>query len=290
MKKICPYCKSNINYLNHQQYAGHCAGCKLNPNFINRMNKLFLSNKIRFNKHEYIFKCKKCNKEYKLILTNNQYKNNIYRKHCSRHCANIKICSEKKKENLHNLMKGKKYGLINHYPCSKEHKQILSIKLKQYYSIPENILKRSIIMKNSEKVKLAHNNPEYKLKCSNNAKENNFGGKRNSKRFWYKNICLDSSYELRVAEDLDKNNIKWIRPTRIKYFDKNNVYHYYLPDFYLSDYNIYLDPKNDYLINKDSEKIKLVEEQNKINIIILNKNELNWNIIQEKIRAFGVDS
>ena len=73
--------------------------------------------------------------------------------------------------------------------------------------------------------------------------------------------------------------------------DSNGLKHRYYPDFYLPDYNVYLDPKNDYLINNkskrfgitDVEKIKLVENQNKIRIIILDKENLTWESIKEKI-------
>lgn len=58
--------------------------------------------------------------------------------------------------------------------------------------------------------------------------------------------------------------------------------HRYTPDFYLPEYDIYLDPKNDYLINNinpslgynDVEKIKKVSTQNNIKILILDVNSL----------------
>lgn len=64
--------------------------------------------------------------------------------------------------------------------------------------------------------------------------------------------------------------------------------HRYYPDFYLPKYNVYLDPKNDFLINHatkrfgitDSEKIKKVSEQNNVKIVILDKNNLNWQNIK----------
>lgn len=67
--------------------------------------------------------------------------------------------------------------------------------------------------------------------------------------------------------------------------------HYYTPDFYLPDYNLYLDPKNDFLINNinpklgyaDSYKIEQVMLQNNIRIIILNKEQLSWDYIKQQI-------
>ena len=59
--------------------------------------------------------------------------------------------------------------------------------------------------------------------------------------------------------------------------------HTYTPDLYLPDYNVYLDPKNDFLIENinptlgysDKDKINWVMEQNGVRVIILNKNQLD---------------
>jgi hypothetical protein len=64
----------------------------------------------------------------------------------------------------------------------------------------------------------------------------------------------------------------------------------------LPDFDVYLDPKNDYLINNvnprfgitDIEKIKKVELQNNIKVFILNKDELTWDIIKEKIEKNNI--
>lgn len=132
---------------------------------------------------------------------------------------------------------------------------------------------------------------EYKQKMSKLAFERHLGGWHTSKTIEYKETKLDSSYELEVAKTLDENQVKWERPTYFLWEDSNGLKHRYYPDFYLPDYNVYLDPKNDYLINNkskrfgitDVEKIKLVEKQNKIRIIILDKQNLTWESIKEKI-------
>lgn len=99
-----------------------------------------------------------------------------------------------------------------------------------------------------------------------------------SKRTYYKNVMLDSSYEVIVAKNLDENNIKWIRPKSLIWID-NEQKRRYIPDFYLPKYNVYLDPKNDFLIKKDKRKIKLTMENNNVKIIVLNKNQLTWDSI-----------
>ena len=113
---------------------------------------------------------------------------------------------------------------------------------------------------------------------SRNLNENAFY----SKRTVYNGITLDSSYELKVAQDLDKNGILWIRPKSLKWNDNGQI-RIYIPDFYLPDYDIYLDPKNDYLIKKDKRKIRLAEEYNNVKIFVIDKNTLCWDKIKKVI-------
>jgi len=75
-----------------------------------------------------------------------------------------------------------------------------------------------------------------------------------------KEVILESSWEVIVAEYLDSKNIKWIRPGFIKWFDDEGKTRRYFPDFYLVDYDFYLDPKNPYCQDKDKEKIKKVSQ------------------------------
>ena len=132
----------------------------------------------------------------------------------------------------------------------------------------------------------------YKNHMSNIAKERELGGFNMRKSgIVYNNIKLDSSYEVEVAKSLDEHVVQWVRPKRIPYHYADGSLHYYTPDFYLPDYDVYLDPKNDYLIEHvneftgmtDVEKIQRVMNENNIKIIILDKNSLTWNKIKELI-------
>ena len=143
-------------------------------------------------------------------------------------------------------------------------------------------------LKISEKSKGRKHTEESKSILSKIAKERGFGGITQSRWIDYKGKKLGSSYELTVAKSLDENNIKWDTCKRFNYIDPNGKARTYTPDFYLPEYNVYLDPKNDFLINKinpalgfnDCEKIRRVEEQNNIKVIVLNKNQLQWNNIK----------
>lgn len=96
-------------------------------------------------------------------------------------------------------------------------------------------------------------------------------------------VHMDSSWEVKVAEDLDANRIDWLRPQSFPWQDKEGKDRRYYPDFYLPKYDVYLDPKNDYLIKKDKDKIERVCKQNKVRVMILNKDELNWASILRRL-------
>ena len=127
-----------------------------------------------------------------------------------------------------------------------------------------------------------------KLKLSEAAKKNGLGGITQSRWIHYQGKTLGSSYELCLAEDLDKHNIKWDTCSRFTYIDPYGKLRTYTPDIYLIDYDVYLDPKNDFLIKEinpalgfnDCEKIKLVEQQNDITVHVLNKEQLTWTYIK----------
>jgi len=111
-----------------------------------------------------------------------------------------------------------------------------------------------------------------------NAKKQGFGGYREnagrSKKFkvvdsFGKETTLQSTYELKCFEILTQLKINWFRPKALKYDGKN-----YFADFYLPDYDLYLDPKNNYKAKLDSEKINKVIEQNAVSVFILLENEL----------------
>ena len=115
------------------------------------------------------------------------------------------------------------------------------------------------------------------------AKKNKLGGWHTSRRFYYNGIRLDSTYELTFAKSLDSNNVKWKRPEPFLYRIGKEEHRYY-PDFFLPEYGVYVDTKNDYLMNHvnprygltDKQKIDLVSEQNDVKIFILDKDNLSW--------------
>lgn len=76
--------------------------------------------------------------------------------------------------------------------------------------------------------------------------------------YFYKGIRMDSSWEVQVAEILDEYNVRWIRPKPVKYL--HDIERNYFPDFYLPDYDLYLDPKNEYRVLTTLEKLKSIQK------------------------------
>lgn len=147
--------------------------------------------------------------------------------------------------------------------------------------------RRAHLLDGSVKIVGHPHTEETKQKLRESALRNKLGGFHFRRGINYGDVKLDSSYEVAVAKSLDENGVKWERCERFKYHDMNNRLHYYTPDFYLPDYNVYLDPKNDFLINNinpnlgfsDKEKIEWVVNQNNVKVLILDKDHLTWDNI-----------
>ena len=91
IKRVCKYCKEELEFEKAQQFGAHVRNCSCNPNREEYNKRAALSIKKHFDskKKKYIFKCKgyNCNNEIKLFLTENQYKRGRYKKYCSSFCA-----------------------------------------------------------------------------------------------------------------------------------------------------------------------------------------------------------
>jgi hypothetical protein len=74
-------------------------------------------------------------------------------------------------------------------------------------------------------------------------------------------VVLESTWELKVAKLLDSKLIRWIRPESLTWIDKKNKERQYYPDFYLNDYNLFLDPKNPYCMKLDKFKMEYIEKK-----------------------------
>ena len=271
MEKLCLYCSQLIAFEIGRDFSRHCANCKSRPNYPEKIENQRQT--ILNRRKDHTFHCNKCNQKYILNLTPFQYKHKIYRKHCSYKCSCSRIWTKAINKERSQKLKGDKNPNYN----------------------PNKFEKRTCIVCDNEFI-VIHWKKQITCKSkqclskinSQRAKERKFGGHTSKQTLYYKckegNIVyLQSSFELKTAKLLDKNKIKWIRPSPIKWVDKNNEYHWYYPDFYLVEQDIFLDPKNYYLIKKDKEKIDQIIKQNNIKLFILNEEQITQKYINNLI-------
>jgi hypothetical protein len=97
----------------------------------------------------------------------------------------------------------------------------------------------------------------------------NCGGETNYKRYHYNGVLMDSAWEVEIAQWMDEHKVRWERSRKLMFWwtDTVGAKHRYYPDFYLPDYNVYLDPKNRYLISRSREKMEAVQRENEIVIV-----------------------
>jgi len=127
-------------------------------------------------------------------------------------------------------------------------------------------------------------NPEFRKIFSDGTKRAWFEGKFNevavgqSKWFEYihsneKTYKVQGTWELAFIKWLDDNNLIFdCHKGRLKYELEKNV-HYYYPDFYVFEWNCYVDIKNDYHYSLQKEKFDALEKEGYVIKIIL-KDEL----------------
>ena len=77
-------------------------------------------------------------------------------------------------------------------------------------------------------------------------------------------LWLESSWEIEIADYLNSLKIRWIRPKHIPWIDRTGKRRRYFPDFYLPDFDLYLDPKNNYQIELTREKLDIVSSSVKL--------------------------
>lgn len=110
-------------------------------------------------------------------------------------------------------------------------------------------------------------NDEYAKKCANN---------RFGKKTEYNGIIFRSRIEAAYAQYMDEHNIKYEYENYLFEYELNGVLHNYRPDFYLPDYNTFIEVK--YRINNNDElvfaKLKALSSQNK-RILLVDKSMLN---------------
>lgn len=88
--------------------------------------------------------------------------------------------------------------------------------------------------------------------------------KRNSVKIHthvYNGVRMDSKWEVTVAQWLDQQSVEWVRPSYLDWKDETGKARKYFPDFYLPTLDVYLDPKNPFLVKTSQDKFKAISSQ-----------------------------
>jgi hypothetical protein len=222
-------------------------------------------------------KCPKCNKEH-----NNK---GIY---CSRSCANSRgPRTEEFKLKVSNKLKGK-----NFHTTESLVKGIVS-KGKTPHFIKEN--QKCVICEKetpSWKRKTCSKQCYSTLMKINSQQNSNCGGQKHTHRVKILNLknevfVAESSFEVRLANILNELGIYWKRPSYFWYTDDQGNKRRYYPDFFIPSCNVYLDPKNSYLIKTDINKIIKCANENDIKIIVLGEKYLSLDMIEKVVGNDG---
>ena len=117
-----------------------------------------------------------------------------------------------------------------------------------------------------EKKKLSESMKNAVIKYPDSYSSSNVNGR--VKHYKYNGFILDGKWELEVAKYLDSKNIKWEKPKNGFEYEWNNSIHIYFPDFYLPEYNYYIEVKG-YQRDRDLYKWKVVDK-----LIIIKEKEI----------------
>lgn len=253
----CKYCGKEFD--NPYKLGGHISRCKQNPNHTTAMKnwseswKRKNSGKIKtriqhkslqrkpFNSYHLCY-CQYCGKEYtnKNSLLNHE---RLCPNNPNRQISPIEIYNKKKQDKLipgtNQYIKAKQLGLPKPEISEETQEKFRNVWLgKKLSDEMKNNIRNSV-----------------KTNIENNTWHNIFGIKS-----YYKDICFDSSWEVEFAKFLDNKNIKWIRPKKSFQYIFENSEHLYFPDFYLSEYNLYIEIKG-VPVDKDYAKWSQFPEQ-----------------------------
>lgn len=194
-------------------------------------------------------KCLCCNRDLSFV--------NRKRKFCSHSCsATFNNCNGVVKTNSTDYYFNPKTCTTCNkiIPYNLRHKNICNIKCK--------VIKHSNCKICGVKIRVDRKTCSKRclnLHFINNAKKNALGSLTGVNKYKYNNIWMDSKWEVKIAQFLDANNIKWVRSKNLEFlYVINSSEHRYYPDFYLPEYDLYLDPKNSFKMKLDYDKIQNV--------------------------------
>jgi len=282
--KTCPHCKESFEFEIPQQFGAHIVNCESNPKLKERLkcNKnISVSN---FERHYN--KCNTVNK--KQITVDESWKVDVDKYKCP-HCElifhKLGICGhifqmhtpdgvEYKNKKYSNAETKSKMGWSRGLTKETDNRvNKASEQQKEMYATGKRIhhqLGKPLSSEQKSKISKSHSKMLEENEISNNFKHVKFYKQKNIIGEEY---SLRGKYELKMSQWLNDNKILWIRKIYIQYI-KEGVEKTYVPDFYLPNFNLYIETKGYYSII-DKTKMSLVLEQNNINVKMIFKKTID---------------
>lgn len=247
----CKYCNEIFNFEKPQQMGAHVINCLQNPNREARINKIAIS--LTIDRIKIIKNCLKCGTEFSQFKTEREIESNkdiaVF---CSKSCANSHTVSDKMKNDISKSLSGREYPERQ----KREIRQCVICGIN-FKCVPSS-------------TKRTCSNKDCSSKWISIQVTGKTGGWRPKKSFVYNGIKLDSSWEVELAKRLDFLDIKWESSGKryFSYQDMHGKIRKYYPDFYLIDYDLYLECKGAWT-QEVIHKMKDIQMRNVFNLIIL---------------------
>lgn len=250
MELKCPYCEKE--FISKNNFYSHTNKCEKHPfkKILDTKTNIcpFCKQTFKFLKSHILY-CKNNDLSIKRITKKPKFKEFYYCKYCNKEYSNC-------------------FALASHSVFCKSNPQN-QLNLQKSKELPIRLFKGKKFNK-ERKERLSKSMKKAVLDNPDSYSVNNVSGR--VKNYLYNGFTLKGLWELDTAKWLDSLNINWTNKIDgITYFYENKS-HLYFPDFYLIDFNLYIEVKG-YEREVDSYKWKTLN-----NLIIFKKDEI------EKIR------
>lgn len=290
MQYICQYCgkecKNKMSLSKHEQY------CLKNPNHLSR--ELLSNNAIKMNKvlhdrykeqhiednkiEKHTFICKKCKKNYELLIKHKDYISGNYPKYCSINCRNSHIVSDDTKQKISkslNIYHSEKPIILRTCKCcGKQYKRIKGISTLTVCS-----KECSEYMRTHRKEFLSEDTIKKLSDAGKKAANNSFNLKRSKAEIYFANLCKNKYNNVltneRIFNGWDADIILPDFKIAVLY---NGKWHYEEISKKVSLAQIQ---------NRDKIKIKEIENCNYVPYIIKDLNKFNKEFVEEQFKIFS---